>query len=145
MPPDQPSPTEKTNFLKRADVDVGGRASLAPVPARVQDGRRTQVVVRPELVVGVAVVITGSRRASVLEGGSVPVLVDGVVEFAKVKLAVVEVLLRESLPVVVTVASQGQRLSFLLLSGQLITYPWKVSLTSDQLIDGWFPSTAQLA
>jgi hypothetical protein len=43
------------------------------------------------------------------------------------------------------VASQGQRLSFLLLSGQLITYPWKVSLTSDQLIDGWFPSTAQLA
>lgn len=60
-----------------------------------------QVVPRPELVVAVAEVVVGRRRARVLERGRVPVLVHRVVPLAEVELAVVAVLLLEVLPVVV--------------------------------------------
>lgn len=58
-----------------------------------------QIVARPELVVAVAVVVGRVGRAGVLEASRVPVGVHGVVELAKVELAVVAVLLAEVLPV----------------------------------------------
>lgn len=76
---------------------------MAPNPVGIQHRHGAQVVICPELIVVVAVVISGEGRASVLESCGVPVLVNRVVEFTKVELAVIKVLLRKVLPVVISV------------------------------------------
>ena len=89
-----------THSLIGADVGVRRGRCLPPLPTRVQYRDVAKIVPRPELVVAIAIVIVRCWRASVLEVRGMPVLMNRVVELAKVKLAVVSVLLLKILPII---------------------------------------------
>ena len=90
------------NILITAKVDVGWGGGLAPVPTWVKDGDVAKVVLRPELVVAITEVVCRVGGTGVFEASGVPVLVNGVMELAKIELAVVTILLLEVLPVAQT-------------------------------------------
>jgi hypothetical protein len=80
-------------LLESANVNQVGWIGLAPNPVGIQDARMSQIPIRVELVVIVTVVITGSRRARVLETAGVPIIMHRVVELAKVELRMIQILL----------------------------------------------------